>query len=59
MKLDISFSCYLMSVLSLNIFVLNKMLIFELCHYFILFLSFLILGRNLSKNRHTPTSCGL
>ena len=34
------FWCYLMSVMNLNIFVLGKYRwIFELCHYFILFLS--------------------
>ena len=40
MSLDNCFSCYLMSLLTLNIFVLRKdRRIFELCHYFIFFLS--------------------
>ena len=40
MNLDTSFSCYLMCVMTLKIFVLRKhRLIFELSHYFILFLS--------------------
>ena len=40
MNLDTSFSCYLMSVMTLNVFVLRKhWLTFEHCHYFILFLS--------------------
>ena len=40
MNLDNSFSCYLMSAITLNIFVLRKYRrIFELCKCFILFLS--------------------
>ena len=40
MNLDTSFNCYLMSVKSLKIFVSRKQgLIFEICHYFVLFLS--------------------
>ena len=40
MILGTSFCFYLMSVMTLNIFVLRKhRLVFELCHYFILFLS--------------------
>ena len=40
MILDTSFSCNLMSVMTLNILVLRKhWLIFEIWHYFILFLS--------------------
>ena len=38
MNLD-TFSCHLMSVKTLNIFSLKNQLVFELCHYFILFLS--------------------
>ena len=41
MNLDFSFSCYLLSVLTLNKFVLRKhRLVFELCDYFNFFLSF-------------------
>ena len=40
MNIDTFFSCYLMSVITLNIFVLRKHpLIFELCHYFIIFIT--------------------
>ena len=40
MNPDTSFSCYLVSVMTLNVFVLRKhRLTFEHCHYFILFLS--------------------
>ena len=40
MNLDTSFSCYLMCVMTLKIFVLRKhRLIIEISHYFILFLS--------------------
>ena len=40
MNLDISFNCYLMSVLTLNIFLLRKYrLIIEFCRYFIIFFS--------------------
>ena len=39
-NLDISFSCYLVSAMTLNIFVLRKhLLIFDFCQYFILFFS--------------------
>ena len=40
MNLHTSFSCYLLSVMTLNICVLRKhQLLFEFCQYFILFLS--------------------
>ena len=40
MNLDTSFICYLMSVITLNVFVLRKhRLNFKICHYFNLFLS--------------------
>ena len=49
MDLDNSSSCYLMSVMTLKIIVLQKYrLIFELCHYFILFLYF---GRSFNKSK--------
>ena len=39
-NLETSFNCYLMSVLTLNIFLLRKCrLIFEFCRYFIIFFS--------------------
>ena len=54
MNPDNSFSCYLMSVMTLNIFNLRKYrLTFEFCHYFIL------VAQSVGENRQKPVFCGL
>ena len=55
---DTSFGSYIMSVMTLNVFALRKnRWIFELCHYFILFLS--KSGAASVKNRQKPIFFGL
>ena len=58
MTIDISFSCYLISALTLIIIVLIKYwLIFEVCHQFY-FISFNF-ERSGSKNKQKNISCGI
>ena len=58
MKLDTSFSCYLMSVTTLNILVLRKHRLFFLTLP-LFYLNSLSFGRSLSKNKQNPIFCGL
>ena len=59
MSLDNAFSCYLMSQLTLNVFVLRiYRRIFALCHYFLFFSTFGVISVKTGRNG-VPVKCKL